>query len=86
MDIELIDSMLHPDYVIIQPRGIVETNGKVLNSYRSGLRRWDFARSDQMDIHVYGKMVIVIGRWQAEGRIGDIDFDYLARFLFVWIR
>lgn len=85
MDIKLIDSLLLPNYVIIQPRGIVETKGQVLDSYRSGLRHWDFARSDQMDIRVYGEMAIVIGRWQAKGRNGDVDFDYMARFLSVWI-
>ena len=86
MDIELIDRLLHPEYVIIQSRGIVETKVQVLDSYRSGLRYWEFARSDQMDIRVYGETAIVIGRWQAKGRNGSVDFDYVARFLSVWIR
>jgi len=86
MDIDLIDRLLHPEYVIIQSGGIVETKKQVLDSYRSGLRYWEFAKSDQMDIRVYGETAIVIGRWQAKGRNGSVNFDYVARFLSVWIR
>ena len=86
MDVDLIDDLLHPDYVIIQPRGIVESKSQVLDSYRSGTRHWEFAQSDQMDIRLYGEMAIVIGHWQAKGRNGDVDFDYTARFLSVWVR
>lgn len=86
MDVDLIDDLLHPDYVIIQPGGIVESKSQVLDSYRSGTRHWEFAQSDQMDIRLYGEMAIVIGQWQAKGRNGDVDFDYTARFLSVWVR
>lgn len=86
MDIDLIDSLLHPDYVIIQPGGLVETKGQVLASYRSGTRSWDFARSDQLAVRVYGEMAVVIGRWQARGLNGDVRFDYAARFLSVWVK
>ena len=86
MDVDLIDDLLHPDYVIIQPGGIVESKSQVLDSYRSGTRYWEFAQSDQMDIRLYGEMAIVIGHWQAKGHNGDMDFDYKARFLSVWVR
>lgn len=86
MDIELIDNLLHPDDAIIQPRGIFETKEQVLDPYRSRLRYWEFARSDQMDIHAYGDAEIAIGWWQANGRNGGMDFDYVVRFLSVWIR
>jgi ketosteroid isomerase-like protein len=85
IDVDLIDELLHPDYVIIQPGGIVESKGQVLDSYRSGKRYWEFAQSDQMDIRVYGDTAIVVGRWQAKGHNGDIEFDYLVRFLSVWV-
>ena len=86
MDIELIDSLLHPEYVIIQPGGIIETKDQVLKSYRSGIRYWESARSDELDVRVYGEMAIVVGRWQARGWNGSVDFDYTARFLSVWVR
>jgi ketosteroid isomerase-like protein len=85
LDIDLIDSLLHPDYVIIQPGGRVETKAEVLDSYRSGTRHWDSARSDEMDVRIYGQTAIVVGRWTASGRNGDVNFDYAARFLSVWV-
>ena len=63
MDVDLIEGLLHPDYVVIQPGGIVETKQQVLDSYRSGTRHWEFARSDQMDVRRYGEMAVVVGRW-----------------------
>ncbi len=86
MDVDLIEDLLHPDYVIIQPGGVVKSKEQVLDSYRSGRRHWEFARSDQMEISLYGEMAIVVGRWQAKGRNGNVDFDYTARFLSVWLR
>jgi len=86
MDVDLIDELLHPDYIIIQPGGIVESKAQVLDSYRSGTRLWELAQSDQMEIRLYGELAVVVGRWQAKGRNGDIDFDYAARFLSVWVR
>ena len=85
LDIDLIDRLLHPDYKIIQPGGLVETKADVLASYRSGTRHWDSAYSDEMDVHIYGQTAIVVGRWRASGRNGDVTFNYSARFLSVWL-
>jgi ketosteroid isomerase-like protein len=86
LDLDLINRLLHPDYVIVQPGGRVEHKAQVLESYRSGARHWDSAASDEMDVRIYADTAIVVGRWRAQGRNGDFHFDYAARFLSVWIR
>jgi ketosteroid isomerase-like protein len=86
LDIGLIDNLLHPDYIIVQPGGRVERKEQVLESYRSGARHWDLAASDEMDVRIYTDTAIVVGRWRAKGRNGDFHFNYSARFLSVWIR
>lgn len=86
LDIALIDSLLHPNYIIIQPGGRVETKAEVLASYRSGTRHWDTAHSDEMTVNLYRETAIVIGRWTATGRNGNFHFNYSARFLSVWVR
>ena len=65
--------------------GKIEGKGELLASLRSGLRRWDHAAVDQLAITVYGSAAVVIGRWRARGRNGDLAFDYAARFLSVWV-
>ena len=86
LDLKTIDHLLHPDYVIIQPGGKVETKAEVLASYQTGTRRWNSAQSDQLDIRPYGHMAIVVGRWRASGQYGAERFDYAARFLSIWVK
>lgn len=85
LDIEVIDSLLHSDYSIIQPGGKVETKADVLASYRSNQRFWSIAKSDKLDIRLYGDTAVVFGRWMAKGKNGEEKFDYSSRFLSIWL-
>ena len=82
LDLETIERLLHPDYVIVQPGGRIETKAEVLASYRSG----DRAEGDHLDIRLHGNTAIVTGRWQASGENEGEPFDYAACFLSVWLR
>jgi ketosteroid isomerase-like protein len=84
LDLVRIDALLHPDYVIIQPGGKVEDKAETLASLQTGDRTWEIARSDQMDVRIYGETAVVIGRWRGKGQNQGTVFDYLARFLSVW--
>ena len=86
LDLKTIDSLLHPDYVIIQPGGKVEAKTEVMASYSTGMRLWDTASVDQLDIRLYGDTAIVVGRWLASGKNETERFDYAARFLSVWVK
>jgi hypothetical protein len=85
-DLKIIEHLLHPDYVIIQPGGKVETKAEVLASYQSGTRHWDTAQVDQLDIRLYSDTAVVVGRWRASGQHGAERFDYAARFLSIWVK
>ncbi len=86
LDLKTIEYLLHPNYVIIQPGGKVETKTEVIASYNTGTRHWDTALVDQLDIRLYGDTAIVVGRWQASGQHGMERFDYAARFLSIWVK
>jgi ketosteroid isomerase-like protein len=85
LDLPRFDELLHPDYVIIQPGGKVEDKAETLASLQTGTRLWEIARSDEMDVQIYGETAVVVGRWRGKGQNGDISFEYSARFLSVWI-
>jgi ketosteroid isomerase-like protein len=85
-DLKTIDYLLHPDYVILQPGGLVETKAQVLESFRNVDRYWDSAEVDDLDVRIYGDTAVVLGLWRAKGRHGEAYFDYSARFLSIWIR
>jgi ketosteroid isomerase-like protein len=85
LDLARFGDLLHPDYVIIQPGGKVEGKAETLASLRTGNRHWEIARSDEMDVQIYGETAVVVGKWRGKGQNGDIAFDYSARFLSVWV-
>ncbi len=85
LDLDVIDNLLHDDYIIVQPGGIIETKADVLETYGSGQRNWDVAETDQLDIRFYGNTAVVIGRWKAKGKNNEEKFDYVSRFLSIWI-
>ena len=85
LDLQIIDELLHPDYVIVQPGGQIESKQDVLASYQTGDRAWYSAQVDDLDVRVYGDTAMVVGHWQASGRNGTEHFDYAARFLSVWV-
>ena len=86
LDLTILEHLLHPDYIIVQPGGKIETKAEVLASYRTGMRHWDTAQADQLDIRLYGDTAIVIGRWRASGQYGPERFKYAARFLSIWVK
>ena len=86
LDLETIDRLLHPDYVIVQPGGVIENKAQTLASFTTGDRHWELAASDEMTVHVHGDAAIVTGRWRGRGRNGAYHFDYQARFLSTWAR
>jgi ketosteroid isomerase-like protein len=58
--------------------------GELLASYRSGLRKWEIAESDQYEIRLLENVALLIGRWRGKGENQGKKFDYSARFLAVY--
>ena len=86
LDLETIGRLLHPEYVIMQPGGQIETKEAVLAAYRTGNRRWDMAVSDELEVRLYGDAARVVGRWTAAGQNNRQHFDYKARFISFWVK
>jgi ketosteroid isomerase-like protein len=83
--LEEIATLLHDDYVIIQPGGRLETKADVLASYASGERHWQSAEIEQLNVKIYGEMARVVGVWKAKGTNAGVTFDYQARFISIWV-
>ena len=86
LNLEAIENLLHPDYLIVQPGGTIENRSEIISSLKSGTRHWDVAESDQLDVRVYGTTAVALGRWHAVGQNAGQSFDYTARFLSIWIK
>lgn len=86
LDTATIARLLHPDYVNLRTDGSRETRVEFLTSLDSGNRKWRIARSDDLQVKVFGNCAVVTGRWRGAGTNRGERFDYTARFLSVWVQ
>ncbi len=86
LDIVALENLLAEEYVQIRPGGSVVGKVAVLESYRSGNRRWDQADSDQYRVTVLGDVANLIGRWVGRGENEGEPFDYTSRFMTIYMK
>ena len=86
LDLDVIREILAEDYVQIRADGAVIGKAETLQSYQSGKRRWDYANSDDYRVTLHGDVAILIGRWEGRGENDGERFDYIARFMSVFVR
>ncbi len=84
LDLEILRDILSDDYRQIQSDGTVIGKEELLNSYRSGFRKWEIAKSDEYEVRLLGNVALLIGRWRGVGENNGEKFDYSARFLAVY--
>jgi ketosteroid isomerase-like protein len=84
LDVDVLSRILDESYGQIQPAGSVIGREELLNSYRSGERRWEIAQGDNYEVRVTGQVALLIGRWRGRGENSGEKFDYSARFLAIY--
>ena len=65
-DVAELDRLMADEYTQVNDEGKVVRKAEVIASFESGARHWDEARSDELQVRVYGETAVVIGRWQAK--------------------
>jgi ketosteroid isomerase-like protein len=86
LDLDIIKSILSEENRQIQSDGTVIGKDELLDSYRSGVRRWDIAESDEHEVRMLDDVALMIGRWRGVGENNGEEFNYTARFLAVYHR
>jgi ketosteroid isomerase-like protein len=84
LDLEILRDILSDDCRQIQSDGTVIGKEDLLNSFRSGFRRWEVAISDEYEVRLLGNVALLIGLWRGVGENNGEKFDYSARFLAVY--
>jgi len=77
-DVSALDRLMADEYAQIDSTGRIVRKAEVIASFESGARHWDEARSDELQVQVYGEAAVVIGRWQACGVNAGQPFVYTA--------
>ena len=83
LDLDTLEHILSDQYRQLQADGKVIGKQDLLVSYRTGLRNWEIAESDQYEIRMLGETALLLGRWRGKGQNQGEKFDYSARFLAV---
>ena len=84
-DVAELDRLMADEYTQVNDKGKVVRKAEVIASFESGARHWDEARSDELQVRVYGEAAVVIGRWQARGVNAGQAFEYAARYVAMWV-
>ena len=84
-NVAALDDLMAEEYAQIDSAGDVVRKAQVIASLESGARHWDDARSDEIQVRVYGDAAVVVGRWRARGVNAGQAFDYAARYVSVWV-
>jgi hypothetical protein len=69
LDLSVFEQLLHPDYLIVQPGGVIENKVETIASLASDTRYWQVAGSDEMEVRVYGDTAVVTAVGQAKGKM-----------------
>ena len=84
MDIEAIREMLDDDYTQLKADGTLIGKQALIDSYSSGNRYWEIAKSDPIKIQIMGDIGLLFGKWRGKGENQGSPFDYSAYFLAVY--
>ena len=85
-DLKTLELIMDESYKQIQSDGSVLGKTEVLKTFDTGERHWEYAKSDQHQVDIYGETAVLIGRWQAKGRNHGEAFNYQARFVAVYVK
>ncbi len=85
LDIAALDRLMHSDYRIVKADGTIWDKARALASYKKDARNWDITEISDLSVRLFGSSALVTGLWRAKGQNKGEDFDYLARYLSVWI-
>ena len=84
MNIEAIREILDDEYTQLKADGTLIGKQALLDSYSSGNRYWEIAKSDPIKIQIMGDIGLLFGKWRGKGINQGKPFDYAAYFLAVY--
>lgn len=86
LDLVTLDRIMADEYLAVGSNGELIDKQQTLASYGSGLRHWEVAEGSDYVVYVYDQTAVLIGRWKGVGTNSGEPFDYLARFVSVYVK
>jgi ketosteroid isomerase-like protein len=85
-DRKTVDSILAPDWSVIDLTGHVLTKAEVLEQFGSGERKIDSGSVDDLKVRIFGETAIVTGRSTLEGSYKGQHASVVQRFTDVFVK
>lgn len=85
-DTGALDRLWHEDLLVIVPRMPVMSKQKTLAFVRSGRMTFQRYETSELNIRIYGKMALVMGRLQRSRMLDGHQVDDNWRFTKVYLR
>jgi hypothetical protein len=85
LDLKVLDRVLADEYLAVGSQGEIIDKTQTLASYGSGERHWEVAEGDEYLVHLYNETAVVYGRWRGVGINHGQPFNYMARFISVYV-
>ena len=85
LDVSALDRLMADEYTQVNSQGELIGKLQILNSFQAGKRYWQEAESDDYQVRIYGEIALVFGRWRAKGENSGYSFNYIARYVSVWV-
>lgn len=86
IDLAAYDRLVADDYVVVQASGVELTKAEVMDSYRSGARRYKDLRISEVKVHLYGDTAVLAARSSGFRREGDSEVPNNVRYVRVYTR
>lgn len=72
-DAAALDRLFAPDYVFVNPAGAIQNKHQRVEEVRSGDRKYELARYDEVVVHLYGSTAIVTARVTTKATNKGVD-------------
>ncbi|MEO7673560.1 MAG: nuclear transport factor 2 family protein [Pyrinomonadaceae bacterium] len=85
-DATAYERILSDDFVFTSFDGSLSNKLKEVEKVRSGDLKFEYGKSDEIRVKVYGKTAVVTGRFSAKGQNKGVGFTFIERYTGVFVK
>jgi len=85
-DVAAYDRLLADDLIFTDQDGIVKTKAEVIKEVRTGDYKFEYGRSEEKKIRVFGNTAVLNGIWVDKGTYKGKEFNDRQRYTTVYVK
>ena len=85
-DVAAYERIFADDFIFTSFDGAVPNKKQEIAKVRTGSLQFEYGKSDDVRVKVYGKAAVVTGRFKAKGISNGKDFSFVERYTAVFVK